>query len=67
MASTQDLQPSGEKMRKTVRWICETLRLYPEKSRQQVIKEAQIRFDLSPLEAAFIDEKLGKGELKEKG
>jgi hypothetical protein len=60
MASTDELQPQGEKMRRTVRWICETLRLYPEKERQAVISEAQVRFDLSPLEAAFISDKLGK-------
>jgi hypothetical protein len=65
MASTDELQPEGEKMRRTVSWISETLRLYPERDRLAVIQEAQIRFDLSPREAEFIIDKLGKGELKE--
>ncbi|MEJ2034106.1 MAG: hypothetical protein P8Y63_13955 [Deltaproteobacteria bacterium] len=52
-------------MRRTVSWISETLRLYPERDRLAVIQEAQIRFDLSPREAEFIIDKLGKGELKE--
>lgn len=58
--STETLQPHGEKIRKTVRWICETLRDHPERSRMEVIREAQVRFDLSPLEADFVTEKLGK-------
>ncbi|MDA8164213.1 MAG: hypothetical protein M0017_04175 [Desulfobacteraceae bacterium] len=61
MASTDELQPQGEKMRRTVLWISETLRVHPEKDRQAIIREAQIRFDLSPLEAKFISDKLGKG------
>lgn len=65
MASTDELQPEGEKMRRTVLWISETLRLYPERDRLAVIQEAQIRFDLSPREAEFIIDKLGKGELTE--
>jgi hypothetical protein len=65
MTSIEKLQPRGEKMRKTVRWICETLRDNPGKGRMQVIREAEIRFDLSPLEANFISDKLGNGKLEE--
>ena len=34
------------------------LKTHPEKSRQQIISEAEIRFDLSPKECDFIDRKL---------
>lgn len=67
MASTDELQPHGEKMRRTVRWISDTLQLYPHKDRMAVIREAQVRFDLSPREAEFIIDKLGKGELTQEG
>jgi hypothetical protein len=65
MASTDELQPHGERIRRAVRWICETLRDDQKKDRQAVIREAQIRFDLSPREAEFISEKIGKGILPE--
>jgi hypothetical protein len=65
MSSTEKLQPHGEKMRKAVRWLCETLRDQPGKDRMAVIREAEVRFDLSPLEANFLSEKLGKGITEE--
>jgi hypothetical protein len=34
------------------------LQTHPEKSRQQIINEAEIRFDLSPKECDFIDRKI---------
>jgi len=56
MASTADIQPSGEKIRKTIRWISEIVQAHPEKSRQDIIREAEIKFDLSPLECSFLDQ-----------
>jgi hypothetical protein len=50
--------PSGDKMKKTLCWISEMLKEHPEKSRQQIFSEAEIRFDLSPKECDFIDRKL---------
>ncbi|MEA2084531.1 MAG: hypothetical protein U9O82_09890 [Thermodesulfobacteriota bacterium] len=43
-------------MRKTIRWISETVQAHPEKSRQDIIREAEIRFDLSPTECSFLDQ-----------
>jgi hypothetical protein len=59
MADT--VQPQGDKIRKAVRWISETLREHPEKSRAAVVKEAEIRFDLTPRECTFLDQELPKG------
>lgn len=58
MSSVDEILPSGDKMKKTLRWISEMLQTHPEKNRQQIISEAQIRFDLSPRECDFIDRKL---------
>lgn len=58
MSSVEELLPSGDKMKKTLCWISEMLKEHPEKSRQQIFSEAEIRFDLSPKECDFIDRKL---------
>lgn len=56
MGETDTTQPQGDKIRKAVRWISDTLREHPEKSRAMVVKEAEIRFDLTPRECAFLDQ-----------
>lgn len=56
MADSDSTQPQGDKIRKAVRWISETLREHPEKSRAAVVKEAEVRFDLTPRECAFLDQ-----------
>ena len=58
MSSVDELMPAGDKMKKTLCWISEMLKTHPEKKRQQIISEAEIRFDLSPKECDFIDRKL---------
>jgi hypothetical protein len=61
MSSVDEIMPSGDKMKKTLCWISETIKEHPEKNRQQIISEAEIRFDLSPKECDFIDRKLRDG------
>jgi len=58
MSSVDEIVPSGDKMKKTLCWISEMLKIHPEKNRQLIISEAEIRFDLSPKECDFIDRKL---------
>ena len=58
MSAVEEILPTGDKMKKALHWISEMLASHPEKSRQQVISEAEIRFDLSPKECDFIDRKL---------
>jgi hypothetical protein len=58
MASVDEILPSGDRMKKTLCWISEMLKAHPEKNRQQIISEAEVRFDLSPKECDFIDRKL---------
>lgn len=58
MSSKDQVLPSGDKMKKTLCWISDMLKEHPEKNRQQIISDAEIRFDLSPKECDFIDRKL---------
>lgn len=58
MSSVEELLPSGDKMKKALSWISEMLKENPGKNRQEIISEAEIRFDLSPKECDFIDRKL---------
>ena len=59
MASTDAVLPEGQKIRKTVRWISETVKEHPDKSRKEVLQEAEIKFDLSPKECAFLNANFG--------
>ncbi len=58
MSSVDEILPTGDKMKKALCWISEMLKTHPEKNRQQIFSEAEIRFDLSPKECDFIDRKL---------
>ena len=58
MSSVDEILPTGDKMKKTLCWISDMIKAHPEKSRQQIISEAEIRFDLSPKECDFIDRTL---------
>jgi len=55
--STEQLKPKGEKLRTAVRWISEVCREDPKKSRKKIVREAEMRFDLSPRECEFLNEK----------
>ena len=55
MGTTGDIQPQGDKVRKALKWMSEMLSEHPEKNRQQVLRDAEIRFDLSPSECEFLD------------
>jgi ATP-dependent protease ClpP protease subunit len=55
MGKTEDLRPQGEKIKKALKWISEMVSEHPEKSREQILRDAEIRFDLSPSECEFLD------------
>lgn len=48
------IQPQGEDLRKAVEWVSAELKYNPQKKRTQVIQEACLKFDLSPLDADFL-------------
>ena len=60
MSDVEKLKPAGEKMRRVILWISETVRTYPQKNRLDILREAEIKFDLSPLECEFIESKLNE-------
>jgi hypothetical protein len=46
--------PEGEDLRKATRWISEERSAYPQKTAAELIEEACLQFDLSPMGAEFI-------------
>ena len=52
------IQPTGEDLRKAVRWISDKRKYNPEKELKTVIEEACVKFDLSPLDEDFLLRKL---------
>lgn len=58
--SRNPLQPPGDKMKKVICWVCEELREHPEKKRNALYREAERRFDLSPLECEFLNAHFAK-------
>ena len=49
------IQPDGEMIRKAVKWISDERQTDQSKKHQQMIEEAAIRFNLSPMEVEFLD------------
>ncbi len=48
-------QVPGDKVKKVLKWVKEMLDAHPEKGRKDIFKEAEIRFDLTPVECDFIN------------
>ena len=49
------IQPDGEMLRKAVKWISEERQTDQSKKHQQMIEEAAIRFNLSPMEVEYLN------------
>ena len=47
--------PEGEDLRKATRWITEERAAYPQKTIKELIEGACLKFDLSPLDAEFVE------------
>ncbi len=60
MGRSHCIEPQGENIKKAVRWISEMTRTYPEKKRMDILREAEIRFDLSPVECEFLNSRFGR-------
>jgi hypothetical protein len=63
MGSMTTVQPEEEKIRRATKWLIEERKYSPEKSVAELIEEACLKFDLSPMDAEFLqrfvkDEKL---------
>ena len=54
MGDTNSIQGLSANLKKAVCWISETIKSNPEKSRVNIITEAELRFDLTPREGEFL-------------
>ncbi len=48
------VQPEGENLRKAVKWISEERKYNPGKKFSELIEEACLKFDLSPMAAEYL-------------
>jgi len=55
MGSSDNIQTPSDKVKKALQWISETVQEHPDKDRRDILREAEIRFDLSPADCEFID------------
>lgn len=55
MSEDKRLPTGGERVKKALAWLSEELDHHPQKGRNATLKEAQIRFDLSPAECDFLE------------
>ncbi len=55
MGTTENIQPAGDKLKKALKWMSTTTQECPGKKREDILREAEIRFDLSPAECEFLD------------
>ncbi|MFP4348121.1 MAG: hypothetical protein ACOC3W_06550 [Thermodesulfobacteriota bacterium] len=49
------IYPTGEGIRKAVRWISEERKYDPDKNVKKLVREAVEKFNLSPKDAEFLD------------
>ena len=57
MGDINSIQGFSDNLKKAVCWISETVQEHPEKFRGDIIKEAGLRFDLTPRECEFLNTK----------
>jgi len=48
------IQPEGENLRKAVKWISEEEQAGSPKTREQLMEEACLKFNLTPKEAEYL-------------
>ena len=52
------VQPEGEDLRKAVKWISEERKYNPEAKLPKLVEKACLKFDLSPMDAAYLQKTL---------
>ena len=48
------IQPEGERLRKAVKWIAEEEKSGSSKSRRELMEEAALSFNLTPMEEEYL-------------
>jgi hypothetical protein len=49
------IQPKGENLRKAVKWISEEHQYNPTRNYRSIIEEACLKFNLSPMDAEYLN------------
>ncbi len=60
MGEVQAVQGLSANLKKAVLWLGETVRQHPERQRADIVREAQLRFDLTPRECEFLNSNFNK-------
>ena len=55
MSQQSPLDNKSVKLKKALTWMAEIVRDHPEKKRLTILQEAELRFDLTPMECEFLD------------
>ncbi|HID69285.1 MAG TPA: hypothetical protein EYP35_02225 [Desulfobacterales bacterium] len=55
MTSQQPTKRTGDKKKQALTELCHLLEKYPEKSRQTLLQQVEIKFDLTPKECEFLN------------
>ncbi len=55
MTSQQPTKCTGDKKKQALAELSELIQKYPEKSRQALLQQVEIKFDLTPKECAFLN------------
>ena len=58
MSDESPLRCQSANLKKALHWVSDTLRDHPDKERLEVLREAELRFDLTPLECEFLNKNL---------
>lgn len=56
MGDIQSVPGLSANLKKAVCWIGETVKEHPGKAREEIINEAEVRFDLTPRECEFLNQ-----------
>lgn len=55
MSDIQNVKGLSANLKKAVCWISETVQEHPARKRKDILKKAELRFDLNPRECEFLD------------
>ena len=55
MNDQSPLRSQSANLKKALQWMAESLQQHPDRKRSSVLREAELRFDLTPLECEFLD------------
>lgn len=66
MSNPDGIHPPGERVKRALIWLGEATETHPERTRRQLLEQAEIRFNLTPRECEFLNQNFGE-ESEERG